>query len=184
MEIGELGNIIRNGHYLRSEGEQRRLRSFNTSGKQRKLCNIVVFLNSPDYVGRVRKTIMKKNKLEDKVDKLTKVVEKLVDQNSFEVPDGAKISHIGRRTAPTPKALPEKERVLRYVNRHGKRVDVPEGNACLIHKQMPTFLGDKQGNKTPPREEFAKRAMAMDESGNEMPIPDDWKISKKPSRLG
>ena len=44
------------------------------------------------------------------------------------------------------------QRKLRYINPHGKEVWLAEEQAFGFHTQMKEFLGDQDGNMTPPRD--------------------------------
>jgi len=42
------------------------------------------------------------------------------------------------------------EKTYYYINKHGRRVAVPESLASKIHNQMKKYLGNSDGQKTPP----------------------------------
>lgn len=106
-----------------------------------------------------------------------------MEENYLKVPDDAKISFISGKEKPKEKPLSPKERVMRYINPHGQERMVPEGLAVDLHRKMKKFLGDTDGNMTPPRPEMAKKNVAIDpQSGKEFPIPEGWKLPKEPPR--
>jgi len=53
----------------------------------------------------------------------------------------------GEQTSPI-KTMAEK--TYYYINQHGRKVAVPESLASKIHSQMREYLGNSDGQKTPP----------------------------------
>ena len=71
-------------------------------------------------------------------------------------------------TDPNLSVNTDKHHSFRYINAHGKEVEVNERTAIQIHSQMKKFLGRVDGSMEPPRGKAGKEKTIITPSGQEI----------------